>query len=106
MTTTTEHTSLTASHQHAVQLWLEVGRLHQRLQQTKTEPEKKQARERVRELVRDIGKLEGADPLVRGKILQHLEAVERAPSSEPDLLRRVAEASCSCLHLVPGMERG
>ena len=55
-------------------------------------------------MVRDVGKVKDADSIVRGKILQALGAVERDPSSAPDLLKAVAAASCSCLHLVPGVE--
>jgi hypothetical protein len=106
MTTAADPMAQPAPQQEAVRLWLYLGRLHERLQHVKTEPERKQVREHVRELVRDIGKVEGADPIVRGKILQHLEAVERDPSSAPELLKRVAEASCHCLHLVPGLDRG
>lgn len=56
------------------------------------------------EPVRDVGTVKDAEPIVRGKILQAQEAVERDPSSAPDLLKAVAAASCSCLHLVPGLE--
>ncbi len=48
-----------------------------------------------------MGKVKDADPIVRGRILQALEAVERDPSSAPELLKAVAGASCSCLNLVP-----
>jgi len=54
--------------------------------------------------VRDVGNVKDADPIVRGRILQALEAVERDPSSAPDLLKAVAAASCSSLHPVPGMK--
>ncbi len=54
--------------------------------------------------MRDVGNVKGADPIVRGRILQALEAVERDPSSAPDLLKAVAGASCSCLNLVPGVK--
>jgi hypothetical protein len=53
-----------------------------------------------------VGKVRDADPIVRGRILQALEAVERDPSSAPELLKAVAAASCSCLNLVPGVDVG
>ncbi len=104
MTQTTENAMPVSPQQDAVRLWLYVGRLYAELQQLETEPEKKKARERARELVRDVGNVKDADPIVRGRILQALEAVERDPSSAPDLLKAVAAASCSCLNLVPGVK--
>jgi len=52
-------------------------------------------------LVTQIGTLEGADLVVRGRILQALEVAERDPARTPELLARVAGAACLCQRLVP-----